>query len=153
MREIGFALILGFGGVVAAVFWTYIIGFAGIPGTLLSSAAARRSTHGITPLWGLFLTVAGQLYVSLVFVAIVIHFVDTRLSGAAGFGKWVAWAVAFCVAVAPPAMALRDATRAERRNVQHSATTFTAPLTAIGFFLFKLLPAIMNAGWGWVPQF
>lgn len=153
MREIGFALLLGFGGIIAAVFWTYIIGFAGVPGTLLSSAAAKRSSDGTTPVWGLFLTAAGQLYVSLVFVTLVIQFVDARLSGAVGFGKWVAWGVAFVVAVAPPAIALRDAARAERRNVQHSATTLTAPLTAMGFFLFKLAPAIMNGGWGWVPQF
>jgi len=153
MREIGFALLLGFGGIVAGVFWTYIIGFAGLPGALLSSAAAKRSSDGITPVWGLFLTVAGQLYVSLLFVTLVIHFVDARLSGAVAFGDWVVWGVAFVVAVAPPAIALKDAVRTERRNVEHSATTFTAPLTAMGFFLFKFVPAIMNAGWGWVPQF
>lgn len=153
MREIGFALLFGFGGIFAAAVYTFVIGFAGVPGALLSSAAAKRSRDGITPVWGMFLTVAGQLYASLVFVTLVIHFVESRLSGAAGLGKWVAWCVVFFVAFAPSAIALKDATRAERRNVQHSAMTFTAPLTAIGFFLFKLFPPIMNAGWGWVPRF
>jgi len=153
MREIGFAILFGFGGIFAAAVYTFVIGFAGAPGALLSSAAVKRSRDGITPVWGLFLTLAGQLYASLVFVTLVIHFVEARLSSAIGMGKWVAWSVAFFVAVAPSAIALKDAVRAERRNVQHSATTLTAPLTAIGFFLFKLFPVIMNAGWGWVPMF
>lgn len=153
MREIGFAVLFGFGGIIAAVFYTFVVGFAGVPGALLSSAATKRSGGEATPVWGIFLTVAGQLYASLVFVALVIHFVEARLSGAAKFGKWLVWGVAFFVAVAPAMLAIKDAARAERRNIQHSATAFTAPITVIGFFLFKLCPAIMNAGWGWVPKF
>ena len=153
MREIGFAVLFGFGGVLVAAFYTFVIGFAGIPGAFLSTAAAKRSSDGITPVWGVFLTVAGQLYASLVYVTLVIHFVEARLSSAVGLGKWIAWGVAFFVAVAPAMFALKDAARVERRNVQHSATTFTAPLTVIGFFLFRLVPAIMNTGWGWVPRF
>lgn len=153
MREIGFALLLGFAGMFVAAFYTFVIGFGGIPGALLSSAAAKRSSNGVTPLWGLFLTVAGQLYASMVFVVLVIHFVESRISGATGFGKWVSWGVAFFVAIAPPAIALKDASRAQQRNVQHIAATFTAPLTAIGFFLFKLFPALTNVGWGWIPEF
>jgi hypothetical protein len=152
MREMGFALLFGFGGIIAAVFYTFVLGFAGMPGALLSIAAAKRSSDGITPLWGLFLTVAGQLYASMVFVTLVIHFVEARLSSATGFGKWIVWIIAFFVAVAPASIALKDAARAERRNVQHHATTLTAPLTVLGFFLFKLFPALMNAGWGWIPS-
>lgn len=151
MRVIGFTLLFGFGGIFAAVFYTFVIGFAGVPGALLSSAAAKHSGEGVTPVWGLLLTVAGQLYASMVFVILVIHFVEARLSSATGFGKWIAWGIAFFVAVAPPAIALKDAARVERRNVQHVAMTFTAPLTALGFFLFKFFPVLMDAGWGWIP--
>ena len=151
MRVIGFTLLFGFGGIIAAVFYTFVIGFAGVPGALLSSAAAKRSGDRVTPVWGLFLTMAGQLYASMVFVTLVIHFVEAHLSSATGFGKWIVWIIAFFVAVAPPAIALRDAARAERRNVQHVAMTFTAPLTALGFFLFKFFPVFMDAGWGWIP--
>lgn len=153
MRTLGFALLLGFGGILAAAIYTFVIGLAGVPGALLSAAAAKRSPDGATPVWGLLLTVAGQLYASLVFVALVIHLVESRLSGVTGLGKWVAWSVAFFVAVAPPVIALKDAARAVRRNVQHTATTLTAPLTALGFLLFQFFPALMNAGWGWVPHF
>jgi hypothetical protein len=153
MQGIGFAIVFGLGGLIVAVLYTFAIGLAGAPGALLSSAAARRSSEGATPLWGLLLTVGGQLYVSMAFVTLVIHFVGSRLSGTTGPGRSVAWIVAFFVAVAPPVMALRDAARARVRNVQHIAMAFTAPLTIIGFFLLKFFPAIMNTGWGWVPQF
>ncbi len=148
-----FALLLGVGGIFVAIFYTFIIGLAGAPGALLSVSAAKRSPNGVTPMWGLFLTVAGQLYTSLVFVAFVINFVEAHLIGARGTGKWVAWVVAFFVAVAPPAIALKDAAHAERRNVQHIAMTLTAPLTLLGVFLFRFFPAVMNVGWGWVPHF
>lgn len=152
MRVIGFTLLFGFGGFIAAVFYTFVIGFAGTPGALLSIAAAKRSSEGVTPIWGLLLTVAGQLYASMVFVTLVIHFVEARLSSATGFGKWIVWIIAFFVAVTPPAIALKDAARAERRNVQHYAIVFTAPLTTLGFFLFKFFPVLMEAGWGWIPE-
>ena len=153
MGMFGFALLLGFGGIFAAAIYTFVVGLAGAPGALLSAAAAKRSPNGANPLWGLYLTMAGQLYASLVFVALVIHFVEPRLRGATGLGKWVVWGVAFLVAVAPPAIALKDAAHADRRNVQHTATTFTAPLTVLGFFLFQFFPALMGVGWGWVPHF
>jgi len=152
MREIGLAVLLGAGGVFVASFYTFVIGFAGIPGAFLSSAATKRSREETTPVWGLLLTVGGQLYASMVFVALVIHFVAAHLNDSTGPGKWAVWFVAFFVSIAPPAIALKDAARAQPRNIQHIATTFTAPLTAIGFFLFLVFPAIMNMGWGWVPK-
>lgn len=153
MRSLGLALILGVGGLLAAAIYTFVIGLAGAPGAMLSAAAAKRSPDEITPVWGLVLTVAGQLYASLLFVTLIINFVEARLSGTTGFGKWVVWVVAFIVAVAPTGMALKDAARAERRNVQHHAITLTVPLTVIGFFVFCFFPAVMNAGWGWIPHF
>lgn len=153
MREIGFSILLAFCGIFAASLFTFIIGFAGIPGALLSSAAAKRSVDGITPIWGLYLTVAGQLYVSLVFVTLVINIVEACIRDSVGFGKWIAWVVAFFVAVAPSSIALKDSARAEHRTVQHHATTITTPLTVIGFFIFKMFPLIMNTGWGWLPKF
>ena len=152
MSTVGFALLFGFGGFFVAAIYTFIIGLAGAPGAFLSAVAAKRSPDGVTPVWGLLLTVAGQVYVSLVFVVLVIHFAEAALSEATGFSKWFAWGVAFFVAIAPITFALKDATHAERQNVQHIATTLTAPLTVIGFFLFKFFPTIMNAGWGWVPK-
>lgn len=140
MREIGFAVLFGIGGIVAAVFYTFVIGFAGVPGALLSSNAAKRSSDGVTPLWGILVTVAGQLYASLVFVALVIQFIESRIAETTGFGKWAVWGVSFFVAVAPPVIAVKDATRPERRNVQHTAATLTAPLTIIRILPLHIVP-------------
>ncbi len=65
---------------------------------------------------------------------------------ALGFALLLGFGGIFAAAIALKA-------RTKRRNIQHHATTLTVPLTALGFFLFKFFPAIMNAGWGWVPQF
>ena len=153
MSAIGYAILLGFGGAFAAALWTFVVGFAGAPGALLTARAMRRSRTTAIPTWGVFATVAGQLYASLVFTAFVLETTASVLAHSAGFGKWVAWLVAFFVASAPAFIALKDAARAEAKNVQHVATTLTAPLTAIGFFLFLFAPSIREAAWGWVPHF
>ncbi len=153
METLKFALLFGTLGFFVAVIYTFVIGFAGLPGAILSAGATNRSPDGITPIWGLLLTMAGQLYASLCLVALSIHVVEAHFRGTTVLGKWVVWSVAFFVSIAPVIMALKDAVHAERRNVQHSAMTLTAPLTVLGFFLFLFFPTIMNAGWGWIPQF
>ena len=59
MKTLGFVLLFGTLGVFVAAFYTLVIGLAGTPGAMLSTAAAKRSPEGITPIWGLFLTMAG----------------------------------------------------------------------------------------------
>jgi hypothetical protein len=152
MGAIGYAILLAFGGTLAAAIWTFVVGFGGAPGAILTAAAMRRTGATSIPTWGLLLTVAGQLYVSLAFTAFVMQTTTSLLGDSAGLGKWLAWVVTFCVASLPPFIALKDAARAEIKNVQHGATTLTAPLAVIGFFVFLLVPSIRDAAWGWVPH-
>jgi len=153
MGAIGYTILLAFGGTLLAALFTFVVGLAGAPGAFLTTLAMRRTGSQAIPLWGLLLTVAGQLYASLAFVAFIIQTTSSRLAGVAGFGTWIAWTVTFLVACAPAFIALKDAARAEVKKVQHGATTFTAPLTAIGFLVFVLAPGVLRAGWGWVPHF
>lgn len=125
----------------------------GAPGGLLTHAATKRTGTGTIPTWGLLLTLAGQLYASLTWVAFVTQSVNSLSAGSAGVGKWVLWIVGFWVACVPASIALKDAARAEPKTVQHGATTLTAPLTYVGFFLFVFVPSVLRAGWGWVPHF
>ena len=118
---------------------------------MLTEVAMRRANTHLIPTWGLLLTVAGQLYFSLAFVAFIVLTTNRHLSGQSGFGTWVAWIVAFLVSTVPVMAALKDSAQAERRNVQHGATVFTAPLTAVGFFIFLFLPSAMHPLWSWVP--
>ena len=153
MGAIGDIIFLALGGTLLAALFTFVLGFAGAPGAFLTALAMRRTGSQVTPLWGLLLTVAGQLYASLAFVAFIIQTTSSRLAGVAGFGTWIAWTVTFLVACAPALIALKDAARADVKTVQHDATAFTAPLTALGFLVFVLAPGVLRAGWGWIPHF
>lgn len=146
-----FALCLAVGGFVAAALYMLVLGFAGAPGALAGAAMQARS--GRTPLWALFLTVAGQTYVSLAFAAAVIGTTRHHIGQATGLGKWLAWAVAFLVATSPAALAAKEGARTApgNRTLQHHAATLTTPLTAVGFFVFVAAPAALIL-WAWVPH-
>lgn len=153
MSAVGYAILLAFGGALLAAVFTFAIGLAGAPGGVLTTAAMRRTGSATIPTWGLLLTVAGQLYASLVFTAFIVQTSSNRLQGMTGLGSWLAWIVTLFVATAPPFIALRDAARTEVKSVQHGATTLTAPLAVVGFFIFVFAPSVLQAGWGWVPHF
>lgn len=152
MSAIAYAILLGFGGASLAVIWRFALSLGGAPGTLATAAAMRIGKS--TAVWaaGVLATLAGQLYVSLSFVAIVLETTETVLANSTGFGRSIAWVVTFLVAAAPAFIALADAARAEPKTVQHAAAALTAPLTTVGFFIFLLAPDVLEAGWGWVPH-
>ncbi len=153
MNAIGFAILLGLGGTLVDALWTFAVGLGGTPGAMLTGLAMQRRQTNLVPTWGLLLTVAGQLYVALCFTAFVVFLTRHHIAGQSGFGTWIAWTVAFLVASVPSMAALKDAAQAEVRKVQHGATTFTAPLATIGFFVFAFSPDTMNPLWVWVPRF
>lgn len=153
MGAFGYAIILAFAGTLAAALWTFVVGLGGVPGALLTARAMRRSGARTIPTWGLLATLAGQLYVSLAFTAVVIQTTRSLVGTSPGYGRWVAWVVTLLVGCAPAFIALKDSARAEAKNVQHGATTLTAPLTVVGFFVFVFVPKALEAGWGWMPHF
>jgi hypothetical protein len=153
MNPIMYILALALGGTLLAAMYTFVVGLAGAPGALLTLSAMRRADSNTIPTWGLLLTLVGQLYASLAFAAFIVLNTAARLQGVDGIWRWITWGVAFFVALAPASMALKDAAHAEVKNVQHGAATLTAPLTAIGFVVFVVVPSVLQAGWGWVPHF
>jgi len=151
MAAIGYAILLAMLGTPAAALWTVVIGFGGGPGAMLTKLAMRGNAERQTPFWGLVLTVLGQAYVALAFVAFVLQTTQARLAGQSGFGVWIAWIVTFWVANAPAVFAWEHANK-QQRGVQHEAIIFAAPLVAIGFFVFLFTPTVMHVGWRWVPH-
>jgi hypothetical protein len=152
---IGLAILVGFIGTLAAALYTFVIGLAGAPAALLTAAMMerkRRAPNQVPPL-GIVITVASQLYVSLVFVAFVVVSIRSLLGTTSGIASWLVWLVAWWVASAPTSFAMRDAARVEVKNVQHWSMALTSPLTKVAFWLFVLLPSSMELGWGWVPHF
>ena len=155
MGLFGAVLLMGLGGSVVGRMWTFVIGLGGMPGVALTfKAAMETKPDEQLPLTipALLITVLGQLYVALVWVAFVVE--STRSLGAeyAGVGKWLLWTVAFWAASVPTMGAVRSAARTERKGVQHVATTLTLPLAAIGLLLFIFLPVVLEVAWGWVPH-
>lgn len=153
LRSIGFAILLGMGGTIVGALWTFAVGIGGAPGAMLTAwyMGARKSES--TPIWGLIFTVTGQLYVSLAFIACVVLTARNHLDTEVGFGKWIAWFVAFFVATVPAMAALKDSAQKSEPNVQHDASAFSSALSTIGFFVFVFRPSTVPALWGWVPTF
>ena len=160
---IGVAILLAFVGIlVAALYAMFVLGFAGMPGALLAEAVSQRSQNPRIPVLGLLLTVLGRAYASLAFVVFIVQSVRSLVGNTTGIGKWIIWIVAFCVAVAPSWMALKDSTAKWKENfeglsagkiVPYYAATFTAPLTIVDFFIFVFFPSLISWGWGWIPHF
>jgi hypothetical protein len=160
---IGLAIFLAFIGILVACIYVFVLGIAGIPGALLTKALSKTNDGELTlSILGLFLTVAGQTYASLAFVVLIVLSVRSWTGEAQGIGKWILWPVAFCVSIAPILMALKDSAAKWRENfiglspsaiAHYEATTFTVPLTIIGFFIFAFFPRLTLWGWGWIPHF
>jgi hypothetical protein len=153
LGHIGLAVLILFVGTLAAALYTFALSLGGMPGFFVTEGATGRSDSGTASVFGLLLTVLGQTYVSLVFVAFVVLSTRSLLGDSSGLGRWLVWAAALWVAGAPTWMALKEAARTEVRTVQHAALTFTAPLSTLGFFLFAFVPKAVSWGWGWVPHF
>jgi len=150
MPGLGYALVVGLPGTFTAVAWSLVLGLAGKPGSLVS---AMLSALGARPLaWlGVVVSLAAQLYVALIFTVLVIRSASHHLAGVHGAGTWIAWPVAFLVALVPPLVGVLDWGRDPGKAVQHRAIKITAPLSALGFFLFLIRPDLMRLAWNWVP--
>ena len=100
------------------------------------------------------LTAAGQLFVSLIWVAFVVESARSQTTGS-GVSPWPVWVAAWWVAGVPTWAAVKDAAQKQphERTVQDGAIAITAPLAVAGFFVFFLFPPVSNAAWGWVPHF
>jgi hypothetical protein len=159
---IGISILLAFIGMLVAALYVFVIGFSGLLGSLTSEYFARNSEKPAVSILGLILSILGQTYASLAFVALIIQSVASWVGDSSGFGKWVLWIVGFAIAIAPSQIALKDATAQWRdgfreqsvgRTTSCYATTFVAPITIIGFLLFIFFPNLLSMGWGWIPHF
>lgn len=152
MALIGTAVLMALGGTMAAALWTFAVGLGGAPGAAVNEVMVRKSEAGTIHPAGWLLTVLGQTYVSLIFVAFVVLSTRSVVGEHTGPGKWLMWFVAWAVAGAPTLMAARDSGQEAAPTVQHLATNYTVPLSQMAFFLFAFLPVSLTWGWSWVPH-
>ncbi len=164
IRLISEAILLAVVGTPVASFYTMfvVLGVAGAPGALVSEAFSRKSDEPRVSIFGLILTVVGQSYASLAFVALIVLSVRSWVADSTGFTKWILWTVAFFVAVEPAAIVFKDVNAQMAKELERAmvgrlthcyAMPYTALITIVGFFVFVFFPSLASWGWGWTPHF
>ena len=148
---IGSAILFAIVGTVVGALWTFVIGLAGAPGAFIARLRGDEWHGGRQSWFGLLLCLLGQSYASLAFVAMTIGYLTNLLSDRPELIDGVLWIVCFFVALLPSTAALKDAASKPTKRAQDVATTFTVPLTLIGFFVFAFYQPAMRTGWGWLP--
>jgi hypothetical protein len=149
---LGYALVVALPGTFFGVIWSLVVRRAGWPGALLSRALLAARVRPLV-VFGLLVSVAGQLYTALVFTALLVQATRHHMAGIQGVGRWLSWTVAFLVSLVPSLVGVFDWGRDPTRVVQHRGAKIVVPLLAAGFALFLLRPDLMQLGWGWVPVF
>lgn len=138
---------------VIAVFPTVIaLNLAGLPGALLADKPGVRSKARFIA--GSIVAALGQSYVYLAYTAFVVNW--TMLSGHRDdVVGWLLWPFALFAVMAPIwrglILARIEAREHERANPQVEALHLTVLIAFIGLLTFAFLPALMSAGWRWVP--
>jgi hypothetical protein len=150
MRGIGYTLVVALPGTFCAAAWSLALRVAAAPGALLARPRIPVVSPGLRAV-GVLLSLAGQLYVALIFTAFILRSATHHLHGLSGYWRWLPWTVCFVVATAPPLIAMLDWGRQSERATQYLAARITWPLTVLGAALFIWHPAIMRLAWGWVP--
>jgi len=155
LTTIGYVILCGFiVGVLAAV-WTFVIGLGGVPGAFLAYLLRPSEKDYLRmrnfSLVGLIVCVAGQSYMALTFSALLISFTGGFLVDRPELIRWSVWVVTYCVSLLPVYFALRDAKRKDAKTTQDLATSYTQRVSLVGFWVFILIPSVMNFGWGWIP--
>lgn len=146
---IGVAILFAFVGIVVAAIWTFFLGFAGVPGALLTTYFSERRPSGVGFATGIVLTILGHLAVALIFVVLIAELTKTLIGGTTGIGKWLLVLVSWLIASAPPWMALKDAVAKRTETAyedlqpglkaQLSAPAFVAPISSLAFIVYYAL--------------
>ncbi len=149
---LGLVILYAVGGTLLAALWTFLIGFAGVPGALLGHALVPdENWRGKGSLLGLAVCVVGQGYAALCFCALVVGVTRNELSHHPDLIRWVLWLVSFIVAILPASFARKDAAKKPNKRTQDIAVVFTFAIAVVGFWVFVFSPYVLTAGWGWIP--
>ena len=103
---------------------------------------------------GVIVSMLGQSYVYLAFVAAIVSFTRSAVHGGGVFGP-VLWPMAFVTSFTPinrcAAAAIGEARAGSGWNVQVCAIAPTEVLASIGFFIFVFFPSVIALGWPYIP--
>lgn len=152
LSSLGFAGLLAILGTFAAVLWTAVLGVGGAPGSALARVGTRYASRFLVRT-GTTVTFLIDAYLLLAFAGLVIRFVQGFLQPRPEVPAWPLWIVGWYLATAPVLFGGRRAIGAMARDSADTAYSVALPLAAAGFWLFVCWPALLEAGWGWLPAF
>jgi hypothetical protein len=152
LTSLGVAGLLGIVGTFAAVLYTVVLAFAGAPGSALTILGTRHRKHGLVTA-GTLLSFLVESYLLLAFAALVVRFVDGFLLQRPWAPAWPLWIVGWYLATAPVLFGGRGMPGAAARDASDTAFAFELPISALGFWVFVVWPAVLDWGWGWIPPF
>ncbi len=151
LTSLGVAGLLGILGTFAAVLWTAVLGVGGAPGSALAVLGTRYGKRTLITA-GTAVSFVLESYLLLVFAALVIRVVDGFLVARPGAPAWPLWLVGWYLATAPVLFGGRSTPGAAARDATDTAFAFALPVTAFGFWVFVLWRAVLEWGWGWLPE-
>ena len=157
MKTLVVSFILLFFGWVFYNVSLFVLNIAGFPGALVAWGTSpfkeRQSLAGhLRFAFGVIVSVIGQSYVYLAWVALVVRF--TIHESPAVFAP-VIWPVAFVASFFPiylcAAAGLAEASTGQSEwNAQVMAVLVCQALAVIGFFIFAFFPNVITLGWPWI---
>lgn len=144
-------------GLLASAVWVFIVGFGGVPGTVVVASMRARATSEGARAAALFLVVAGQLFTTTVWTVFVVESAHAAALGRTGFERLILLACAVIVSNYPGGIAAKDAKPDAQylhlvSNPQHGAILITVPLTILISLLLALFPSLTRFGFSWVPH-
>ncbi len=144
---IGLAIGVLVGGMVVGALWTFVIGLAGAPASIV--ALKSKTETGAYPTWSIMLVAASQLVALLIWSAACVGSAAALTVDSSGFGVWILWGAFALVSFMPGASALKDS--ADASAPAHLAITISTPLNFPGFLILAFAPGVREAAFGWVP--
>ena len=150
LTSLGVAGLLGIVGTFAAVLYSVVLAFGGAPGSALTILGTRYRRRGLVTA-GTVVSFLIESYLLLAFAAFVVRVVAGFLTERPWAPAWPLWIVGWYLATAPVLFGGRGVPGAPARDATDSAFAFELPISALGFWVFLVWPAVLEWGWGWIP--
>jgi hypothetical protein len=139
-------IVIGFFG---QTFWLTVLNLVGLPGALVAWPVHNK-VGSMRLILGTLVSLAGQSYVYLAFVALVVS--GTKYYIHQGpLSPIFVWPASFFACVFPIYLCAAAAHAEYTPTPQVFAVLLGQFVAAIGFFVFLFFPDVIAVGWPWTP--
>lgn len=156
LATLGVLLLAYFAVPIVAATWTFVIGFASIPGGLIAGDWKpdwKWNSRGRLTL-GLIVAFIGQAYTALAFAGALVGGIR-MLQSTGRVVVWVLFIAGLLYAYYPIRLAAKDVVSrhesAATLNCREKAVMLAVYVPIPGFLIFWFFPEVLRLGWGWLP--